>query len=212
MHGSTHRFDQTNSYTIAAALSFAAVLLSVATPLSAETRYVTDILRLELTTEPGNGSEALQFLTSGAELEILESQRYYARVQTTDGQTGWVKSGYLTDEKPAQARLQELERQRDALATQVGSLQSNLSAQADALSEAQTGLQAAQATSARSKAELAALREQHDALSLRAERLRYSVPLSWLLGITLATLVGGFIAGLAWLDWRHRMRHGGFRI
>ncbi len=212
MHGSTQRFDQSSRFIIAAAAGIAAVLLAVATPASAETRYVTDILRLELTTEPGNGSEALQFLLSGAELEVLESQRYYARVQTLDGQTGWVKSGYLTDEKPAQARLQELERQRDALATQVGSLQSNLSAQADALSEAQTGLQAAQATSARSRAELAALREQHDALSLRAERFRYSVPLSWLLAITLATLIGGFVAGLAWLDWRHRMRHGGFRI
>lgn len=195
---------------VIAALAGIAVLLTGISPVMAQTRYVTDILRLELTAEPG--SETVRLLTSGAELEVLESQPYYARVQTADGQTGWVKAAYLVDEKPAQARLQELERQRDALANQVGSLQSNLSEQADALSRAQNGLQAATETSARSEAELVALREQNDVLSLKAKRFQHSVPLSWLLGITLTTLLGGFVAGLAWLDWRHRMRHGGFRI
>ncbi|MEM9058127.1 MAG: TIGR04211 family SH3 domain-containing protein, partial [Pseudomonadota bacterium] len=181
-----------------AALLFAAAAPLLAPPVTAETRYVTDVLRLELTAEPDGAGPALTQLVSGAELEVLESRRYYARVQTTDGQLGWVKAGYLTPEKPAQARLRELETAREALASTVESLQSDLSRQAASLSEAQAGRDAAERTSAASAAELGTLRAENRELRDQAAAFRYSVPLKWLLGVSAVTLLGGFVAGLAW--------------
>ena len=191
-------------------LAAAALLASQRAP--AETRYVTDVLRLELTAEPEDASDSLSLLTSGAQLEVLETRRYYARVQTLDGQVGWVKSGYLTEEKPAQARLQELERERAALAAQLQSLQENLSSQAEQLSTVEATRDAAQRSALQNESELATLRSENVKLTDQASRFRFSVPLKWLLTISAAALLGGFVAGLLWLDWRRRLRHGGFRL
>ena len=48
-------------------------------------------------------------LVSGTELEILERNRFYAKVRTNTGEEGWVKAGYLVSAKPAAARAMELE-------------------------------------------------------------------------------------------------------
>ena len=41
---------------------------------------------------------------------------------------------------------------------------------------------------------------------------RYSVPYKWVAGVILVCLLGGFLAGLWWIDYRSRKRHGGVRI
>ena len=52
---------------------------------TAETMYVTDQLRLGLHRAEDTGDRPYRTLTSGAALDVIERNRFYAHVKTTDG-------------------------------------------------------------------------------------------------------------------------------
>ena len=41
---------------------------------------------------------------------------------------------------------------------------------------------------------------------------KYSLPFTWVGGAMFVCLLGGFLCGLWWIDYRSRKRHGGVRI
>src|SRR5690606_22873323 len=79
-------------------------------------------------------------LLSGTAVEILERNTNYARVKLPDGREGWVKAAYLVTEKPAAARVIELESEIEGLQ--------------GAVAEARTAQTAAQHELARLRTEL----------------------------------------------------------
>ena len=83
------------------------LLLGALQAASAETAYVTDILRLGLHEAQDTSDRPFQTLVSGAELEVLQRVTNFAEVRTTDGRQGWVKSAYLVTDKPAQLIVAE---------------------------------------------------------------------------------------------------------
>ena len=85
----------------------ASLLWMMALPAQAE--YVTDELQLGLHIAEDTSDTPFRTLVSGTELEILERNRFYARVRTSAGEEGWVKAGYLISSKPVAARAMELE-------------------------------------------------------------------------------------------------------
>ena len=95
----------------------ALALLPVAA--AAETAYVTDNLRLGLYDSESVSGRAAQTLESGQEMEILLRATNVANVRLPDGTTGWVKSAYLVDEKPAKLIVAETAAERDALANEL---------------------------------------------------------------------------------------------
>jgi SH3 domain protein len=189
-------------------------LLSLAwsTTATAETMYVTDILRLGLHRSAETNDQAIKMLVSGTELDVLERARYAVRVRTEAGDEGWVKVAYLVDEKPAQARLSELEAERNRLATEVEGLVENLNGREEELRSLAEARHEAEARAGAGESELTRLREQNETLSERLSRYRFAVPLQWLLLVTAAALTGGFVSGWWWVDRQSRKRHGGFRI
>ena len=85
-------------------------------PVSAETGYVSDMLLLTLRAGPGNEFTVLKTLTSNTPVEILEKGEHYFRVNTGDGQEGWVQKQYITFDLPSnlviarmKKRIEELE-------------------------------------------------------------------------------------------------------
>src|SRR5688572_21116916 len=76
---------------------------------SAETVYVTDSLRLGLHAASDTSDRPFENLVSGMAVEVLERNPNYARVRLADGREGWVKATFLVGEKPAAARVAELE-------------------------------------------------------------------------------------------------------
>jgi SH3 domain protein len=76
-------------------------------------RYISDELAVTLRQHKDPASQALGLLTSGARLELLESDEAsgYARVRTTDGREGWVLERFLKRAPIARDRVQQLERQ-----------------------------------------------------------------------------------------------------
>jgi uncharacterized protein YgiM (DUF1202 family) len=100
----------------AACLSTLACWLLPAVPaLSQETLYVTDVLQLGMHAAADTSDEAFRNLVSGTQVTVLERATDFARVRTTDGAEGWVRSFYLVAEQPARTRIAELESRVEAL-------------------------------------------------------------------------------------------------
>lgn len=187
------------------------VALMLAVPIvAAETVYVTDELRLGLHNTPDGSDAAFRMLTSGTQLEVLGRTQYYARVRTADGIEGWTKAGYLITEKPARARLLELEAEVAGLTERLQSADSELRGASDRVAGLQEQAFAATSSAAESAEELDGLRSENE--RLRARLGGVSIPLSW--AVILAVLAGfaGMAGGRAWIDHQNRKRHGGFRL
>ncbi len=60
-----------------------------------EMQYVTDRLRLSLYPQANDKSRALEYLSSGDKLGILDIEGQYALVIAPTGTRGWVKRGFL---------------------------------------------------------------------------------------------------------------------
>lgn len=181
-------------------------------PAFAETMYVTDILRLGLHRASDTSDTPFRTLVSGDELEILNRTRFYARVRTSDGQVGWVKASYLVDEKPAQARLADLTAERDTLSQRLESLREQLGQQNTELQALRAERDELQSDAAATGQEVATLRADNESLGQRVYAYRYSVQMRWVLLTAVSMLAIGLVAGWWWCDFKHRQRHGGFRL
>jgi SH3 domain protein len=189
-----------------------AVLASCAGAAVAETVYVTDSLRLGIHHESDASGRAFDNLVSGTALEVLERAPNFARVRTPDGQEGWVKSTYLVEQKPAQLRVAELEAEVASLRNEIeGARHARVNAE-DELTR--LGKQAADSSAGSDAVQetLGRLKSENEAYETRLESYRRSLPLPWVLAALVVSLVGGFVAGLWWLDSLIRRRHGGFRV
>ena len=174
----------------------------------ADTAYVTDNLRLGLHAAEDTSDRAFRVLESGQPMEVLLRAGNYANVRLPDGTEGWVKTGYLVDEKPAKLIVAETAAERDALVTELAEARAafaepaatieNLKAEATDLN---TQLDSAQA-------QVTELQEENASIQGMKERYRGSVPLAWVGGAILVWL----LAGLWWADRSNRKRHGGIRI
>ena len=63
-----------------------------------------------------------------------------------------------------------------------------------------------------SEASAADLSQDNERLRNRQAQYKNTMPLQWVAGAVAACLVGGFLLGLWWTDYRSRRRHGGIRI
>ena len=65
--------------------------------------HITDRLVVGVYPTPKVEGQPLQLLSSGEPLEVVGRQEGFVEVRLAGGQTGWVASDYVTDEKPARA-------------------------------------------------------------------------------------------------------------
>lgn len=88
-----------------------------------ETKYVTDILILALREGPGSEHKVIRTLKSDTPVQLLEESEEFAKIQTQDGQKGWVAKQYLTTDTPKPLIIAGLNKQLDALKAKVGELE-----------------------------------------------------------------------------------------
>lgn len=195
-------------------LPLAALLLAIASAADAQTQtaYVTDVLRLGLHRAADTSDRPFRSLESGQEMTVLERSRLYARVRLPDGTEGYVKAGFLVDDKPArlvvdetrnalaqtQASLDALREEYSGSAARIEGLESDLSGARDALTELRAEYDAAVAA--------------NEAYERKMRLYGLSLPWPIALGSVLVALMLGFVGGFWWIDSRSRKRHGGFRI
>ena len=179
---------------------------------AADTAYVTDNLKLGLYEAEDTSGRAFRTLDSGQSMEVLIRAVNYANVRLPDGTEGWVKSAYLVDDKPAKLIVAETMAERDALAAELDQAKQAFAEPAETIDRLrqETVSLAAQLESA--QAESTALREENASIHGMKARYKGSMPLSWVGGATLVSLVVGLLGDLWWADYRSRKRHGGIRI
>jgi SH3 domain protein len=176
-----------------------------------EVGYVTDILRLGIHRAQDTSDRPFQNLVSGTELAILERVPNFARVRTSDGQEGWVKSAYLVSEKPAQLRVAEVETELESLRAELAAA---VAAQGQAQAEAgRVTQEMAQSLSSGDaiRDTLGRLQQENEDFEQRLEQYRGAIPWTWVAIALGVALVAGFLAGMWWLDNSIRRRFGGFR-
>lgn len=178
----------------------------------AETGYVTDMLRLGLHKASDTSDEPMENLSSGTALEVLERTPLYLRVRTLQGREGWVKAAYIVTEKPARARVAELETELAALREELAQAHAARVTAEGAASRLGAQVEARNDSREAVASTLERLKRENEDLQVRLERYRDSVPLAWAGAALVVSLVGGFLAGLWWLDALIRRRHGGFRV
>lgn len=98
------------------------LLCLLATGVSAETMYVSDMLKLTLRTGPSTENKILAVIESGQQLALLEPGREWSRVRLPDGKEGWVLSRYLTPDETSNFKLERLQAQHKNLTVQAAEL------------------------------------------------------------------------------------------
>ncbi len=188
----------------------ASLLWMMAFPAQAE--YVTDELQLGLHIAEDTSDTPFRTLVSGTELEILERNRFYARVRTSAGEEGWVKAGYLITRKPAAARAMELE----AANAKINDRLEKVLAQTSDVRQTIAGLESELATAttegAAALARATELEVDNTRFNERMVNFRGSVPVRWAFLAAGLMLLVGFFSGFLWFDYRSRKRYGGFRV
>lgn len=192
----------------------AGLLLFIALPLSAiaETAYVTDQLRLGLHRAADTSDRSFRTLQSGQEMEVLSQTTNYANVRLPDGTVGYVKAAYLVTEKPAALIVAETQAENEKLKEELARTKSQFAGPAATIDALEKQVAEQHAALDEGTRRVAELRAQNDDYLSRQEQYRYSLPVSWVIGATSVCLIAGFLAGLWWIDYRSRKRHGGFRI
>jgi SH3 domain protein len=178
----------------------------------AETVYVTDSLRLGVHAAPDTSDRPFDNLVSGTSVEVLERNGSYARVRLADGREGWVKATFLVADKPAAARVLELEAELGGFESAAAAAKTAQAAAEHALTSLRSELQATTGSAESIQETIARLERENRAHEDRLEGYRHSLPLAWVIPAVVIALTGGFLLGLWWLDAWIRRRHGGFRV
>lgn len=179
------------------------LLGTLSAPTLAETVYVNDTLHVGVRDAPGSSGEPRAVVVTGMRLQVLARDGAYIRIRSDKGVEGWIKSAYVTPDKPAVLQLADLQSAQKQLKAKLATQQQTIeqdTARTTALSQ-----------------ELLKLRQENTRMRKRLgetrdiQKKRQYVYLG--LGAALLLLaVGGFTAGALWHRKRAMRRLGGLRI
>ena len=88
----------------------------------AETRYVTDLLKLPLRTGPSTEYKILALIESGQQVEVVEPGENWSMVRLDNGKEGYVLNRYLVARPTSAVRLKELQSEHTVLKQQADAL------------------------------------------------------------------------------------------
>ncbi len=105
---------------------------------SVQAAHITDKLLVGLYAQPKSGIQPSKVLPSGTPLEVLERKDAYSKVRLGDGKEGWVKSVYISNEKPARAMLLELQAKTSTLQNKLRDAENRLKSNQPASAQVQS--------------------------------------------------------------------------
>lgn len=116
------------------------VLLMHVLNATAQTFYVADRLQIGLHTQAKLDSTILELLPTGSELELIGRSGPLVKVRTSTGLEGWVDGNYISEEQPAQARVQSMEAELAGAQAKLGDAQAELAGAQAELADLQAKL------------------------------------------------------------------------
>jgi len=90
-------------------------LILFSTPVFADSKYISDDMKITLRTGPGNDRKIISMLGVGKKVEVLELGDEWTLVRLNNGKEGWVISRFLTDEIPSDIELKILKSKHEDL-------------------------------------------------------------------------------------------------
>jgi SH3 domain protein len=94
-----------------------ALLLIAASTLQAA--HITDKLLVGFYEEPDESTEPSRVLSSGTPVEVLKREGAFSQVRLSDRSVGWIRTDYVTNDKPAKAIVLELQAKTGDLQQQI---------------------------------------------------------------------------------------------
>jgi SH3 domain protein len=184
------------------------ILLLIPTGAFGKTLYVSGYREVLLRTGPSLENKILAILKTGQAVSMVGEQGSYYVVETPDGKRGYVLKTYMTDQMPAETRLQEIERKTQE---RIQELEAKTQAQEKELlalrAEHATLLaakQQAEVTASRQTALVSQLQAQQDATASERER-------GWFVAGA-GVLLTGVLLGWMWGRTGHRSRKRGLSL
>ncbi|TDX99602.1 TIGR04211 family SH3 domain-containing protein [Thiohalophilus thiocyanatoxydans] len=169
----------------------------------ADTIYISDQLRVGVRPEPDSRSTPVGVVTTGMQLEVLDSRNGYLQIRTDKDLTGWIKEIYTAEEPPAMVQLERLETKRAENLEELEALRQNQTALEEANERLNNQLDQVKAERAKLQLRLA-----RDAFG---QKQQGSYGLLWLTGLVVSA-VAAFAGGVLWQRRQTTRRLGGLRL
>ena len=85
----------------------------------AETRYIDNVIKINLRTGPGLKYQIIYMINSGRKVALVEEGKEWSKVLLTNGKEGWVLNRFLTAMEPEFLQLARLKEKHKKLADQL---------------------------------------------------------------------------------------------
>ena len=190
-------------------LSLLVLLPSLST---AETVYVTDMLKLSVHEKPQSKGNKITTLSSGDPITVLETVPGYSKIRTQGNEIGWTKSAYLVKDKPPRLIVDQLTQQLQSLQQRSASALEEVNKARGSATEYQELLQANQQSLEQTQQQLETAVNKNNDYESSMEQYQSSIPLKLFLIACVVLFIIGVALGWFILDYRQRMRHGGYRL
>jgi SH3 domain protein len=138
------------------------LLLLAATALQAA--HITDKLLVGFYEEPDESTQPARVLSSGTPVEVLKRKGTFSQVRLSDRSVGWIKTDYITSDKPAKAIVLELQ-------AKTGDLQQKLRKKEQELKALRATASSGGKDAAKLEQELKKTRQQLDEANKKIEEL-----------------------------------------
>lgn len=185
-----------------------AVLLCVPAQARGKTLYVSGYREVMLRTGPSLENKILAILKTGQEVSVVGENGDYYLVETPAGKRGYVLKTYMTEQMPAETRLQEVERKTQEriqeLEAKTQAQEKELLALREERAQLLAAKQQAEVTASRQTELISRLRAQQDATASERER-------GWFVAGA-GVLLTGLLLGWMWGRTGRRPRRGGLSL
>lgn len=184
------------------------ILLLIPTGALGKTLYVSGYREVLLRTGPSLENKILAILKTGQEVSVMGENGEYYLVETPAGKRGYVLKTYMTDQMPAETRLQEIERKTQEriqeLEAQTQAQEKELLALREERAKLLAAKQQAEVTASQQTELLSQLQAQQDTTASERER-------GWFVAGA-GVLLTGVLLGWMWGRTGRRSRKGGLSL
>lgn len=147
------------------------LIMAISAPALAQTRYISDELRVPLRKSPCSSCAILhRGLKAGLELTVTETRDGWSHVTTPGGMEGWLESQYLVSQPIAKTRITQFRKQNEDYQAQLTDMSAELTAARSEIDRLSTLLVSVRGESDDTAIELAEIREvSADAIKLHKQ-------------------------------------------
>ena len=98
-------------------------LILFSTPVFADSKYISDDMKITLRTGPGNDRKIISLLRVGTKVEVVQPGDEWTLVRLANEKEGWVINRFLTDKIPSDIELKILKSKYQALKDSASQMQ-----------------------------------------------------------------------------------------